>query len=436
MPPAPMASSSARRLSLDVLGAVLRNRHPLDDAFNNHPRLSDLSSRDRAFARLLATTVVRRLGEIDGVLTSFLDKPPRGKREGALDVLRLGAAQLLFLETPAHAAVATSVALAKTAGFEGLAGLVNAVLRRVAAEGQRRLGALDADPLTLPKWLWNKLVEAYGEEEVRAITRVQRADPPLDLSLRDPAQALRWAEQLEAALLPNGSLRLPAGTGDIRRLPGFADGAWWVQDAAASLPARLLAPQPGEAVADLCAAPGGKTLQIAAAGAEVLAVELHAKRLELIQENLVRTGLSAACVVADGSLWQPPHPLDAVLLDAPCSATGTLRRHPDVALHRRPEELDGLLKLQDSLLANAVKLLKPGGRLVYSVCSLLPEEGAARIQALLDKGAPLQIEAASPEDFGLPAEAADASGALRTRPSFWSEKGGMDGFYICRLRRL
>lgn len=431
-----MAPTDARRVSLDVLDAVLRNRQPLDDAFNSHPRLSDLSTRDRAFARLLATTVVRRLGEIDEVLATFLDKPLRGKREGALDVLRLGTAQLLYLETPAHAAVATSVALAKATGFEGLAGLVNAVLRRVAAEGPARRATLDADRLTLQKWLWEKLTRTYGEEETRAIAQAQRADPPLDLTLRDPAEAARWAEQLQAHLLPNGSLRLAAGTGDIRRLPGFAEGAWWVQDAAASLPARLLAPERDEAIADLCAAPGGKTLQLAAAGANVVAVELHPKRLELVQENLVRTGLSAACVAADGSAWQAPHPLDAVLLDAPCSATGTLRRHPDVALHRRPEELEGLIKLQDRLLENAVRLLKPGGRLVYSVCSLLPEEGPARIQALLDGGAPLRVETASPEDFGLPAQAADEAGALRTRPSFWSENGGMDGFYICRLRRL
>ncbi|HLS69859.1 MAG TPA: 16S rRNA (cytosine(967)-C(5))-methyltransferase RsmB [Kiloniellales bacterium] len=431
-----MSSPDPRRISLDILHAVLRRRQPLDDAFNSHTRLNELSARDRAFARLLATTVIRRLGEIDTVLATFLDKPLRGKRDAVQDVLRLGAGQLLFLEIPPHAAVATSVALAKAVGFEALAGLVNAVLRRLASEGQDRLSALDPDPLTLPQWLWKRFVRTYGETQTREITRIQRTDPPLDLTLRDPDRAEHWAEQLNAIRLPNGSLRLSSGTGDVRRLPGFTEGAWWIQDTAASLPARLLAPRPGEAIADLCSAPGGKALQLAAGGAEVFAVELHPKRLKLVQENLVRTQLGAACVAADAASWQAPRQLDAVLLDAPCSATGTLRRHPDVALHRRPDELEGLLKLQDRLLQNAVALLRPGGRLVYSVCSLLPEEGPARIQALLDKSAPLEIEPASPHDFGLPAEAAEETGGLRTLPSFWGDRGGMDGFYMCRLRRL
>ncbi len=431
-----MSLPNPRRISLDVLDAVLRKGRPLDEAFSSDGRLSELSSRDRAFVRLLVTTVIRRLGEIDAVLASFLERPLRGKRERLQDVLRLGTAQLLFLETPPHAAVATSVALAKAAGFEGLAGLVNAVLRRVGVKGSAILKDLDLDKLALPGWLWNRLVQTYGEAETRAITQVQRSDPPIDLTLRDPDTADEWAQKLDATRLPNGSLRLSRGAGDIRQLAGFAEGAWWVQDAAASLPARLLAPQPGEVIADLCSAPGGKTLQLAAAGAEVFAVELHPKRLELVQENLVRTQLSAACVVADASLWQPPESLNGVLLDAPCSATGTLRRHPDVALHRRPDELEKLVRLQDCLLENAAKLVKQGGRLVYSVCSLLPEEGPARISAFLNKGAPFRVEAVAFEDFGLPREAADETGGLRTQPSFWGETGGMDGFYMCRLRRL
>jgi len=426
----------ARRVSLGILQSVLYERRPLDDAFRDHPRLSDLSRRDRSFVRLLTTSVIRRLGEIDAVLASFLEKPLRQKRQAGQDVLRLGAAQLLVLDTPAHAAVATSVALVKAIGLGGLAGLVNAVLRRVARDGKALMERLDADRLSLPDWLWERLLQVYGERETRAVARVQRNDPPLDLSLRDPDQADHWAEQLEADILANRSLRLAPGTGDIKRLAGYGKGAWWVQDVAASLPVQLLAPQPGETVADLCAAPGGKTLQLAAAGAEVFALDLQARRMALVQKNLMRTGLSASCAVADATAWQAPRPLDAVLLDAPCSATGTLRRHPDIALQRRLEALPALTELQDRLLDSAAALLRPGGRLVYSVCSLLPEEGAERVHALLDRGAPLRIEAASPDDLALPQEAADGEGALLTRPSFWSDIGGMDGFYICRLRRL
>ncbi|HLS68016.1 MAG TPA: transcription antitermination factor NusB [Kiloniellales bacterium] len=431
-----MSTSDARRLGVDVLQAVLQSRQPLDEAFTSHPELSKLSSRDRAFARLLATTAVRRLGEIDGLLAAFMDKPLGGKRESVQNVLRLGVAQLLFLETPPHAAVATSVTLIKKLGLGGFTGLANAVLRRVAREGKAKLAALDADRLSFPPWLWERLVQSYGEPTTRAVAQAQRADPPLDLSLREIHQGQEWARKLNGRLLPSGSLRLPSGTGDVRQLPGFSEGAWWVQDSAAALPAQLLRPQAGEVIADLCAAPGGKTLQLAAAGAEVIAVELQPARLALVQENLVRTKLSALCVAADARSWKSPQQLDALLLDAPCSATGTLRRHPDVALHRRPDELDGLVKLQDRLLENAIELLRPGGRLVYSVCSLLPEEGSARIRKLLDGGAPLEVDPADPEEYGLPPEAAEADGGLRTLPSFWNEVGGMDGFYICRLRRL
>lgn len=431
-----MPPNQSRQVCLDILNAVLQHRQPLDEAFKTHPGLAKLPGRDRAFVRLVTTTVVRRLGEIDAVLAAFLDQPLRGKREPVQNILRLGAAQLLLLDTPPHAGVATSVSLAKAVGLRGFAGLVNAVLRRVAREGKRQLVALDADRLAFPPWLWERLVQTYSEETTRLIARIQRGDPPLDLTLRDPGGAEDWARMLEARLLPSGGLRLTAGSGDIRRLPGFAEGAWWVQDAAASLPAQILEPQRGEVIADLCAAPGGKTLQLAAAGAEVVAVELHSTRLTLLQENLVRTKLSATCVVADATSWKSPRPLDAVLLDAPCSATGTLRRHPDVALHRRPEEIESLVKLQDRLLDNAVDLLKPGGRLVYSVCSLLPEEGPERIRSLLGRGAPLQVESLADRDFGLPAGTFDELGGLRTLPSFWHDIGGLDGFYICRLRRL
>ena len=412
MPPSP---DPTRDAAFDLLEGVLDRHRPLDDALDG---LSGVAARDRAAAHRIAAAVLRRLGTLDAVLEPFLSRAPP---DGIRHILRIGAAGLLLLDTPAHAAVATAVALARARGLAPFAGLVNAVLRRVAEGGPAALDELDGPRLDTPAWLWS----AWGSE-ARAIAEAHLHEAPLDLSLRDPGTVPQAGGRL-----PNGTWRCPAGT-RVSELPGFDEGAFWVQDAAASLPASLLAVRPGECVADLCAAPGGKTAQLAVAGAHVVAVERDQGRIGRLAENLARLRLAAEIVAADALLWRPPLPLDAVLLDAPCSATGTIRRHPDVARLKRPREIAALSAQQDRLLDAACDMLRPGGRLVYAVCSLQPEEGAARIAAALAR-LPLRNDPVS-----LPAlpEAVTADGYLRTTPALWPERGGMDGFFAARMIRV
>jgi len=411
---------------------VLERGRPLDEELRTARELTGLSTRDRGFVRVLTATLLRRLPEVDEALAALLAKPLPAKAGEVRMVLRLGAVQLLFLGTPPHAAVATSVALLGKR-WAGLKGLVNAVLRRLAREGDA-LPPGEAARLDTPEWLWRSWSAAYGETTALAIAQSCLAEPPLDLTVRSDAEG--WAGRLNATLLPLGSLRLPPGAGDPERLPGYEAGAWWVQDQAAALPARLLPDPAGRPVADLFAAPGGKTLQLAAAGAQVVAVDRSPLRLQRLRENLARCGLAAELVEADAASWQPGRRFPAVLLDAPCSATGTLRRHPDIARARQPSDLMDLLPLQARLLRAAVALLEPGGCLVYAVCSLQPEEGPAQIESLLAEGRPLRRLPVRPSELAGLAQLIDAEGALRTLPSHLAELGGLDGFYACRLERL
>ncbi len=436
---------SARAVALSILEEVLGRRRPLDDALAGDRALVALSVRDRAFARRLVATLLRRLGQIDDIIERCLERPLKPRLTGVRDLLRLGVAQLVFLETPAHAAVSTTLDLARTPRLAGHKGLINAVLRRIAREGAVLAAEQDAARLNTPAWLWRSWCAAYGETTARVIAEAHLVDPPLDLSLRaGPGEApdlespdlKDWAARLGARVLPTGSLRLPAGSGEVAKLPGYAEGAWWVQDAAATLPPRLLGELAGKRVLDLCAAPGGKTAALAMAGARVTAVEVSPARLARLENNLARLGLEAATVAADATRWRPAAPADAVLIDAPCIGTGTLRRHPDIAWLKQPEDLAALTGIQDRLLAAAVEMTAPGGTIVFATCSLQPEEGAARIAALIATGAPVErvpVEAA--EVFGR-AEWISPEGELRTLPCHLAEFGGMDGFYACRLRRL
>jgi 16S rRNA (cytosine967-C5)-methyltransferase len=426
---------AARAAALHLLQAVLRRHRPLDEALAAHPGLATLAPRDRAFARLIVATALRRLGQIDAVLAGLTERPLPSRAAMAHDILRLGLCQMLFLDTPAHAAVDTAVRLAGASGAEAQSGLVNAVLRRVAREGRERLANL---PVTrnLPDWLWRSWTLAYGDAAAEAIAAAHLQDPPLDLSVRSEPES--WAGRLGAELLPTGSLRLSRRGEDERAvadLPGYTEGAWWVQDAAAALPARLLGPVAGRGVIDLCAAPGGKTAQLACAGARVTAIDRSAGRMARLRENLARLGLGARTVVADAASWRPREPADAVLLDAPCSATGTIRRHPDIPWLKRESDLPRLTALQDRLLEAALAMTAPGGTLVYCVCSLQPEEGPSRIAALLAAGAPVRRQPIAADEIGGLAEAVTPEGDLRTLPCHWPERGGLDGFYACRLRR-
>lgn len=424
-----------RRAAFDVLRQVLRRGSDLEGAIAHSPRWQQLGARDKAFARQLAATVLRRLGQIDAAIAACLDKPLKAKLNAVQDLLRLGAAQVLFMDVAAHAAVGETVALATGVRVGPHKGLLNAVLRRLAREGLDVLGTHDPAALNTPDWLWQRWTATYGADAAHAMARQHMTEPPLDLNVVDPAQRDAWAAKLGATVLPNGTLRLPGGMGDVRRLPGYDDGAWWVQDAAAALPVQLLGDVADREVVDLCAAPGGKTAQLAAAGARVLAVDRSVERLQQLVGNLERLSLAAATVAADVQDWEPPQRPGTILLDAPCTATGTLRRHPDIARLKQPADVPFMADLQAELLDAAAQLLAPGGTLVYAVCSLEPEEGPERIAALLATRDDMRrVPLTAGEVPGLP-EAVTAEGDLRTLPHHWGDAGGMDAFYACRLRK-
>ena len=399
--------------------------------------MAELAARDRAFARLLVATLLRRLGQIDALIADCLNTPLAPRAAIIHDILRLGIAQLLFLRTPPHAAVATSVDLAHVRGFLTHKGLVNAVLRRLSVEGAERVEQQDAARLNTPDWLWQSWSRAYGAERTLAIATAHLKEAPLDVTLRDDDGS--WCEKLQAMKLPTGSLRRTAG-GSVASLPGYAEGAWWIQDAAAALPVRLFETVAGRDIVDLCAAPGGKTAQLASAGARVTAIDRSSRRLDRLVTNLKRLGLPVSAIAADALTWRPEQPVDAVLLDAPCTATGAIRRHPDVPHLKQPEDVARLAVVQENLLRAAVDILRPGGILVYCTCSLEPEEGPERVEALLRSGAPVERRPSGRDEIG-----ADDIGApdwvtpvgdLRTLPCHLAEYDGVDGFYAARLVKL
>lgn len=414
-----------RRAALDLLTAALSRRAGLDEAASRSAFLK-LSPRERGFARAMTMAALRHLGPIDRALDARLAKAPP---DSVKNILRLGATQALVLDTPAFAAVATSVdlaaALKETRPFKGL---VNAVLRGVLREPP---DVQDAESLT-PPWLFARWAAAFGAEQALAIAAEIAREPAADLSLRAPADAERWAEPLQAQALPGPTLR-SALKGDPSTWPGFEEGAWWVQDVSAAVPARLLHVQPGQTAVDLCAAPGGKTLQLAAAGAQVTAVDRSAARLERVRENLARMRLEAEVVAADAAEWADERRFDAVLLDAPCSATGTFRRHPDVLWAARPGDVAALAAVQTRLLDSAARRTSPGGRLVYCVCSLEPEEGEAQVQAFLARSPDFSLEPIKPGEGGAPEASVRTDGALRILPHHLP--GGADGFFAARFRR-
>ncbi len=409
----------------------------LDDALAKEFASDALPPRDRALARLIAGTVLRHAGELRAVLASYLEKPLPEPSGNLWPILLAGAAQLLFLATPPHAAVGLAVEQArKDRHARRYDRLVNALLRRLAREGAGALQGRDGARLNIPAWLYERWSRSYGEAEARRIALASLCEAPLDVSVkRDPHM---WAERLGGTVLPTGSVRLAAG-GRIEDLPGYAEGAWWVQDAAAALPARLLGDVAGRTVADLCAVPGGKTAELAAAGANVTAVELSAGRLARLRENLERLHLKAELVEADAATWAPGKLFDAVLLDAPCTATGTIRRHPDILHLKRPDDVAALAALQSRLLDNAARLVKPGGVLVYCTCSLEPEEGAEQIARFLAREPGFARLPVAPGECGVPPDWITADGDLRTLPFHLShthnELSGLDGFYAARLAR-
>jgi 16S rRNA (cytosine967-C5)-methyltransferase len=415
----------ARRAAIDILSAALARRAGLEEALAR-PAFRNLAPRDRGFAMALAMATLRRLGAIERALDARLAKPPP---EAVRNILRIGVTQAFVMDTPAFAAVTTSVDLAAShSSTRAFKGLVNGVLRGLLREPPD----LNDPEALCPPWLFARWSAAFGREAALAMAAMIGEEPATDLSLKSGDDSERLAAALEAEVLEGGTLRT-ARKGDVATWPAYGEGAWWVQDASAAVPARLLDAKSGESVLDLCAAPGGKTLQLAAAGAQVTAVDRSAARLTRVKENLDRMGLSAEIVAADAGDWADTRQFDAVLLDAPCSATGTYRRHPDVLWAARPGDVVALAGVQGRLLDSAAARVKPGGRLVYCVCSLEPEEGEAQIAGFLSRHPEFSLVPATAGGAGAPAASLLADGALRLLPH--QRPGGQDGFYVACLRR-
>lgn len=416
------AGLQARRSAIYLLDQVLGEARLLPECLSAGA-LDQLPAEDRARAQRLAIETLRGLERADRLLHKHLRKSPPLTVHNAL---RLGTVELCQGEA-AHGVVNAMVQIVGAHKRHGkLKGLVNAVLRKIAAEGPAAWPDLRAP--RLPKWLRGPLVQAWGGEAISAMELAHFAGAPLDISAK-PGVSLAGLNGQE---LPTGSLRL-ASPGQVSALPGYDAGDWWVQDAAAALPVQVLAPKVGEKILDLCAAPGGKTLQMAAAGAGVVALDISSGRMKRVAENLTRTGLAAEMVVGD--VLDHAGQYDAVLLDAPCSATGTIRRHPDLPYAKDGSEFGPLIELQARMLAHAWTLVKPGGRMVFCTCSLLPDEGEVQIEEALDMFPDMAVDRAVLDLPGVDPAWITTEGGLRLRPDYWAELGGMDGFYIACLRK-
>jgi 16S rRNA (cytosine967-C5)-methyltransferase len=437
-PPTEVPGLAARRIAADILDGVLHKRRTLDDQLDGaaaHPGLKTLSDRDRALMRRLVATILRRLGTLGHVLSRLLDRGIPTDAPRAQSALLIGAAQILWMDVPDHAAVDLSVRLVQSDRRAAkYAGLVNAVLRRCAREGQPLIDEVKAQALDVPPWLMARWTAHYGELTAKEIATAIGHEPSLDLTVK--SDAAQWATRLHGEVLPTGTVRTLL-QGSVTMLPGFAEGQWWVQDAAAALPARLFGDVTGKAIADLCAAPGGKTAQLVQAGANLTAIDRSPNRVARLRDNFSRLGLEARMVVADAIEWQSEDQFDGVLIDAPCASTGTIRRHPDVAWLRQELDVGALMALQQRLLRKAVALLKPGGTLVYCTCSLEPEEGEQAIAALLAAGPGMRRAPVEAGEVAGLAEILTPEGDLRTLPCHLPHAdprlGGLDGFYAARL---
>jgi len=438
--PSEVPGLAARRIAADILDGVLHKHRTLDDQLDGagaHPGLKALADRDRALMRRLVATILRRLGTLGHLLSRLLDRGVPTDAPRAQSALLIGAAQILWMDVPDHAAVDLSVRLVQSDRRAAkYAGLVNAVLRRCAREGQPLIEEVKSQTLDIPPWMLARWIAAYGEATAREMARAIGNEPSLDITVKSDAP--QWASRLHGETLPTGTVRTLL-QGSVMMLPGFAEGQWWVQDAAAALPARLFGDVAGKTIVDLCAAPGGKTAQLAQAGARVTAVDRSPARMARLRDNLARLSLQADDVVTDAAEWPGAGNggYDGVLVDAPCTSTGTIRRHPDVAWLRQEADIAALSALQKRLLQRAVALLKPGGTLVYCTCSLEPEEGEQAVAALLASEADVRRAPIGADEVANLSEILTTSGDLRTLPCHLPHSdprlGGLDGFYAARL---
>jgi 16S rRNA (cytosine967-C5)-methyltransferase len=423
--------SAARSVAFDLLRSVLAKRKSFDDAMAIHHGFQRLPTRDKGFARLISATTLRRLGQIDTLLDICIEKPLPKAGDAVRDILRMAATEMLFLGVAPHASVDSAVTLVKTRKLSKFKGLTNAVLRRLSRDGKTMLESVP-ETKNIPEWMMASWTEGYGADVAERIASASLREPTLDISVKSDPEG--WTQKLGATALPTGSLRR-GFDGPIEEMPGFVEGAWWVQDAAAALPARLLGDINGKRVLELCAAPGGKTAQLLAAGAEVTAIDRSEPRLGRLRRNLARLNLTAETLVKDATTWRPDVLFDAVLLDPPCTSTGTIRRHPDILHSKRPQDIPKLAALQDKLLESAMQMVKPGGTLVFCTCSLQPEEGERRIEAFLASNPTAKRSSIRAEELPGLTDAITETGDLRSLPFHLAERGGLDGFFAARLIR-
>lgn len=426
-------SPSARLTALGALVYSIDKKKPLDAAWQADRHFSTLSPSDKAFAQMLSKTVLRRLGQIDNLISKFLERPLPASATRVQHTLRLGVAQLIWLETPPHAAVHCAVEMTRQVKLEKYSGLVNAVLKRIATEGQAVIDRQDQVQANTPKWLWDSWNKAYGKETTRKIAAMHLREPPIDITVKQNPE--HWAKELGGTVLPMGSVRL-RDTRNITHLEGFKEGSWWVQDIAATIPAKLLGDVNDKRVIDLCAAPGGKTAQLALSGAKVSAVDRSKERIAMLKTNVHRLKLQADYITSDAFKWLPTIAPEGILLDAPCSATGTLRRHPDVAIHRQPSDVTRMAETQRKMLHHALDMLPSGGLLVYSVCSLQPEEGEHQITALLKEREDVTLIPVDASILGGLTECITQRGEIRTLPCHLEDLDGMDGFFAAKLQKI
>lgn len=434
----PLTSAQlTRQLAATAVRNVRTDGLPLETVLSALPGYNELEPRDRAFVRLIAATTFRRDGQLKAVFKPLIRKDPPLFIRAALET---AAAQILFLGTPPHAAVGETVGMLKSAkATRGFANLANAVLRKVVEEGPK-LAGMEAPRANIPGWIRGAWERSYGRAAIRKSSLQLIKDPPLDLTLKDGSEGntQKWAETLKAEVIMPGTVRLQS-IGNVAELEGYAGGEWWAQDVAATLPVRHIAATigdlSGKTALDLCAAPGGKTMQLAALEAKVTAVDKSEARLARVHQNMERTQLEAEIICADALEWETDKEFDIVLLDAPCTATGTFRRHPDVLHNRTPKTLSQLVKLQDKLLPIAAKRVAPGGWLIFATCSLQPEEGAPRVEKFLENAPDFRPISLLPLNGLDIAEEALKGGTLRTLPHYLENKGGMDGFFIAVMQR-
>ncbi|PPR11193.1 MAG: Ribosomal RNA small subunit methyltransferase B [Alphaproteobacteria bacterium MarineAlpha11_Bin1] len=416
-----------------ILREVIDRHRPLDEVLQTDKRFAKLEARDRAFSRNLISTTLRRLGQIDIIIDDCLDRPLPKSAAAARNAMRLGVCQILFLDTHTYAAVDTSVTLAGQRGPDRFRGLVNGILRRVV----RMAGSIpltpEAERANVPDWLWQSWCGSFDVVHAANIAAAHLKIPPIDLTV--PKDRPGWLKRLSGEAIGASTVRL-AASGDIKALPGFGDGAWWVQDAAAALPAQLI-PPPSVAreVLDLCAAPGGKTAQLASTGHNVIALDIASVRLKILAENLRRLKLTATVVEADLLTWKTDQQYDSILLDAPCTATGTIRRHPDIPILKSAADVTRQSDVQRKFLDRACDLLRDGGNLVYSVCSMEKLEGLDQINQLLARNINISIDPVEPSEVPGFESCINPDGFLQTTPAHLSEKGGVDGFFIARLKK-